>query len=991
MKRGLVGKVRDAKKLVNAYFHLVAANLGDKPEHVGHAANSGMLGGKTLAALVQAARDMVKVHADLKNNPHELTPAVLGAYSTSEFDALLPPYVKGGVLNITRFGTLDYLPVGVAGNFEGATTVKITGADDNVNDREAYSMCLENNGNLVFLRNGSNGSTQGVYYGYIPDAVNADWNRVRIINSGRKYSPAFVPSGSTVGYLYGGGQTVVAGRFQNAAGVLGQTFITPMNGTLNDAAHQQCVLLPASWDAKLDLTDIVQTKDYFYLLVHYYTNAFVATNKHEYELWRIPVTALGTGVETTPTRVTVGQCTGWLGKTFNTGNITLGDYIQGKAATDSAPIQHVGGDLSNGFFAGQWHIPSSGRPYSVAVPNADGTKLRFMVQWCPRFSAVGKGLQQQCLLFSFVLDLASMTAALDAGIQPMLCVKNAAGTIDYSGNSIDPNNALYVMWSTNANLHDQGTKVYYTETGIGFNSSIAYAPSSFDYVNKTVWGNMTSIYEQIKMPATNKDRPTVARKLLANYPTYGSPAGDSFDGFRLLPGMRAFYLTRNQDAGQGFVTSSLKLGGGDFTTNYAYKTVSRTDGLTIPGYAPTADRVNVGLLADPTLTNLLSGMVYEMTDAGALNAVRGTVFAQGTSNYNRWVSIDGNLATSGSCTIVEAVLESAKQQALTKLGWNGGSSIKECLVELVIPANVAVSPWILIHYTGYDQTFRFAALRVATNARSGVINTVTVNDICLQFVSNDAFLSTLNPISTDRIRQGTHYVYETDDAYLIVGNPQCLQGLNSGSVYRSYRFSVNKADGALLVGNQQQTGAALTTNRYAAWPGQGVGFFGPYDYNCKLVFIPYARTKAQFSAWTPLVTNTGYTVIASQEVAQGFVLYFTEETPIILNGWPGKVAVQSIDLKTVQANPANTTFYIYVERSGQVFTYTAYTSYQAPNATRLYLGTVVTGATQITTINVGKVTEFGGYRLNQTPFGMSIPVAPGIPSRVSGIDAAWWS
>jgi len=989
MKRGLVGQIHDARKLCTAYFKIVAQRLAAQPEHVPHANNTSKLGGFSLAQLVQQAIALLTPHASRKDNPHELTPSIVGSYSNAEFEAIVDAYVPGGRVNLSRYGTLDYLPAGVAGNFEGATTVKNTG-NDAVNWREQYSMTLEANGNLVMLRNGTNGSVQGVYYSYVPQAGNTFTGK-KVVNTGRKYTPPYLPTGQTVAFLYQGGQNVLAGRFQDSLGALKQCFIVPTNGTLNDSAHQQCILLDGSWDATLVLSEVVQTKDYFYILVHGNWPAAANGVAVTYQLYRVPVSALGSGAAVTPTRVTVGQCTGWLGKVFNTGDITLGDVYIAKDAVTSAPIQHINGDNSSSYFSGTYHIGGAGRPYSTSMVSPDGTKIRFMINWCPRFNAQGKGFSQQLLMFSFVLDLSTLTVALDSGITPA-AITLTAGNLVWAGTCVDAANANYISSSTNSIANDRSFRMYLSERGIGFSSAIPYGSSSWDLLYRVVWDNMGSVYDQLKMPSTGKV-PSL-RQGLTNYASYGSPLGDAYDGFRLLPNNKAIVVCRASNLLQSYVRYALKAPGADLSTNYAYQSVSRTDGLTIPGYAPTTDRVNLGTWDNATLQDKLIGLLYEMDDT-SVKKFSGAVFHSDAPNtLTRFTAIDDELVTTGTISVTQSQLDALKIAACQLLGWDTSATVANKIVaELVVPQNTAIPAWVQIWYSGIDFSVGYAVLSVNPSSRSGAIATLELGQAITKSKSGtSSYIPGLTTISADVGRQGTHYVYELSDCYLIVGNGRTAVNHPTGSSYRSYRFLINKADGSIQNGAVLATSVGNPGDRFGGLPGYGVGYYTTYDLYCKTVFIPTAKTKAAFAAYAKPASSTSYIVVTAQEVARGFILYFTEETPVIINSYPGSLPVSSIDLATIKANPANTTFYVYAERNVDgSCQYGVYTTVQPRSADTLYLGTAVTGVNGISQININKLTEFGGLRLSQTPAGSSMPVSPGLPSQVGAIDSGWWN
>ena len=108
-------------------------------------------------------------------------------------------------------------------------------------------------------------------------------------------------------------------------------------------------------------------------------------------------------------------------------------------------------------------------------------------------------------------------------------------------------------------------------------------------------------------------------------------------------------------------------------------------------------------------------------------------------------------------------------------------------------------------------------------------------------------------------------------------------------------------------------------------------------------------------------------------------MYFTEVTPVILNGQYLQIQPVTVDLTTIQANPANITFYVYVTVNNGVASYVISATPQAETVNNMFIGTIVTGATSITSINLQKVSRIDKYRLSRTSQGSAISVSSGNP------------
>lgn len=155
----------------------------------------------------------------------------------------------------------------------------------------------------------------------------------------------------------------------------------------------------------------------------------------------------------------------------------------------------------------------------------------------------------------------------------------------------------------------------------------------------------------------------------------------------------------------------------------------------------------------------------------------------------------------------------------------------------------------------------------------------------------------------------------------------------------------------------------------------------PISSNAKgtnLVFRAIGKTTEEYMAGKNGGQLDNY-VLVSQEVEKGWNVYFTEETPVILNGREFIIPNTSIDLRTVKANPANTTFWVYVEQEGDGCEYKIYTEGKPATWKRMYIGYITTSDNQIKNININKRSRLGIYQLSDRKAGTSIPVSTGHP------------
>lgn len=123
---------------------------------------------------------------------------------------------------------------------------------------------------------------------------------------------------------------------------------------------------------------------------------------------------------------------------------------------------------------------------------------------------------------------------------------------------------------------------------------------------------------------------------------------------------------------------------------------------------------------------------------------------------------------------------------------------------------------------------------------------------------------------------------------------------------------------------------------------------------------------------------------SSTATVSNYVITFPNSTPVFLNGiyyeFPANIAV---DLKLVDASPANKTFYIYVRNISGTLMYVASTTEVAESETNMYIFKYLADGT--TSITVPFISRLYVYRPSLTQIGSAFPVSSGNPSSTGTI------
>lgn len=110
----------------------------------------------------------------------------------------------------------------------------------------------------------------------------------------------------------------------------------------------------------------------------------------------------------------------------------------------------------------------------------------------------------------------------------------------------------------------------------------------------------------------------------------------------------------------------------------------------------------------------------------------------------------------------------------------------------------------------------------------------------------------------------------------------------------------------------------------------------------------------------------------------GWVIFFKTAINVIFNGRPFVLPAGSIDLRDIDSAPQNKTFYIYAFLRDGVAQYEVTTLKRLESQYQLWVGKVVTNASQILTIDRYNVIAMNGHRISELKRGNSIPASSGL-------------
>lgn len=959
-------------------FTLVGTVSTGKRKTAGTADQTKLVGGLSKTQLAAAVRKAADDHAALQGNVHNDTFTSVGIHSKATFDALLPTVMPNGVLPISRYGTQNYLPPGIQGSFEGGTSGL---------QYPDTACIIEDDGTAVYLRNGTDGASQGVFYAFLEQAS----AKVGVpIRTGRRYQPSWFPAGTTALAVFNSSQSVIMGQLQDANGVPGDYFVALTNGTYDATKHVGGIIPKAVGDTFITIGGevfVAGNTVYFYNLL---ISGSSMTQPYDVSVWTVPRATLAAAGGA---QVTFTQMTGITTKGFGGVNYASLDRMRfcakivSQLAADNPMVRQVGTRFS--FLQIMYYY--TGTPVS-AMDEATG-KIRTKIYHQSRLVTTS-GAPYSGTGFSFVFDPATKTVTLD----PFFLANESTVTDDvptptYAGpvfeGIVKDKLASVGPYKINFAYDDFGNVFKFILTNLVDNLTVQVGRVA----------NFTSRYAALEggVATVNSLGALVVR------PSFGTAIGSGLHGTVMLSATK-FYMfadgvTKAGTWRRGIVRTTLE---GDGTYNYA--SIYRG---TIKGYEPSPVRdflIDLGYTDDE-----YKAPVNEVTATGSFftHTQRFIAAKTGVSAINRLTgraSISEDLTLGSQVTITDAIMQGVGNQIASKLAGQGEPTTTQWIAELVIPASNGVPPFVV--YLGLcDNGNNYVTICPVTVTRDGAGNVTAVSvgtPHAPRYIYTTGVGFGLQLTSTNLLYVGPCTMYDMGtDIFIGICTSGYMQ-VPGGSPQTSIAFRYNRSAQAFL---HRDDFAQRTTNVYSggtgrhfvAHPSLGFGITwgtqgatGYSDETTKLNFQPAAKTVAEFNAWTgqSVPTPDTWVCLASQKAAEGWVVYFSEDTPVVINGTYYVLPVGNVDLRTILADASNRTFYVYVRVTGGVAGYVISATTLAESNTNMLVGTVTTNATQIVSIAAEKVTRLGNVRISATSRGSAIPVSTGLPRNT---DKLAWS
>lgn len=934
-------KLQALKGAVAVYVTALKELLTVDSLPVVEADNSERLEGKTLTEIKTLARGDLTYHASLNDNPHHLTPDLVDSYGQSHVDLEVGRLVPAGVLSVSRLGTLDFLPVGVAGTFEGATTI---------NSPQDIAMNLEDDGTLIYLRTGSNGSNFGVYYSYIKNAVNGPW--VSPIATNYKYQPPYFPAGVTARNVRNSSNSIIFGETQDSDGTVGDYYISITHGTFDPTKHVGAFITRDHshlWAAGsfVDIGDKV--------LLFQHTEGSDHFGIRIYELSKASILA---GGYVSPTLVTGITTTGFHRTVSNVDRIHLADRIVSRNAADQ-PLVHIIDDTITATNPFHW-IPGY---IACAVDDTGMIRLKMVGN---SYYATRQISTRAYLSLSLTYDPVTKTSTLDPGLAGLATVELNPTETGFI--ITGPIYATIAEQDGHVAASNRYVHMHYTDTGQVY-TYISSDTSNTKTLFRAALTDFVSKYDSLRVLHKYSSGMTSVR----TEATYGSAVGGRLNGpIPMADDKLIVYTDGRNDQGisrQGMAWSMLE----GSPTGHTYKSIYNGSYL---GYRPSADR---GFISDLGISERgFYAPLVEVT--GSQLHVSSAQFSE-DMHMEGPVKLNPDFSSSGAVSLTPPVIDKITSLVKASIVTSEPEVVfADTHVQVIVPQIVDVPPFALVSVLTTTGHYRFYL--VALSITGGSKNS-TITDVEADYISdgiNVTYTALAIHKADQRHWQGPAVIYETPTAFLIgivsaatirsVGDTPCAR------LHFKYTKSNNRFSFATTlptatrwhINHSPQTWFATPTLGFGIVPGgQGVNVNDEFT---KAVFAPIAKTEAEFDAFDYSNRST-YRVLVSQDVADGWVVYFTESTPLVMDGRYYQLTPTSIDLSVVSPDPTNKTFHVYAVVTDGVAGYEISLSQVSDTSNRLRIGTIATGNLSIETIDIQKPLLLGPRRIDNQD---SIPI-----------------
>ncbi|QXO09982.1 hypothetical protein pEaSNUABM37_00021 [Erwinia phage pEa_SNUABM_37] len=876
-----------------------------------------------------------------------------------------------GINPISVYGDVSWLPPDVSGSFEGS-------GQANAGNAGSFSL-IEDDGTLIGLRRGTNGTSQGLYYYYQSNAEDKI-DAVGPVRMNLRYSPANRPAGfecldtisSDVGCIVGIG-------FGHATY---NGFVSLTNGTMDVSKHYTGYFNVATAFGDIPAYDTFSSAcvvgNYVYIFIPMIAASWNYSGEvpdpYDFKVFRCPTSQIVAGGAVTWEAITSWNSTGLWGNTGVTPNIRITPSIISKTAANKPFILH-----ENRSWTTTYSPVHSGRRTMCCVNPANPAQVRLVVYHTIWTSLANGTAVMPNMAFSMLINVTAKTAVAEDGASYIKHVSPNQNSVSLVSTSIMDDATKVTGFNYAGNWHPN---TLVTARGYMLSRGSGNQPDENSRFLRAQITNFVNRYDALRM------RNRVVRAI-NNAPDTIRVGSDFTNGSmnpRMLPGLYLMYNGTATSGSNQFSYGRAKRLQFIGSPTFNYGTIN--SGV-LKGWAPNSTRVEFTTNITFNQAVFISRAASDGSLVADASVAYGptTIVSSGTA-INKDLTISGNFtwsATEGNNMAITIARQVLAKTTLYQYAWT-----------MYVPQDTNMPVLMVISAsTARDDAVGFRSCNILaelnyTGARSGNVTGYSLKRV-------------VDSVIYDPMPGGAYLQYETmggiqsykcaDGTYLMsIGCPPVLgtYGGQQGVIWYA----------AVRAGAKTLEDATVKRFNHGYYPTSAnpSGFVHPSyglckmdyatnqaNYNAILAVDVMANTYADYTAW---VSKAKY-VVGAQEVEQGWIVYFTADAPVFLAGREYTLPATSIDLRTINASPGNKTFYCYVRLTTAGIEYFITTDALAPTMTMMYIGKIVTITTQISTIEITKKIRVDTFELSPTHIGSGIPTGVGVPSQVG--DFKGWT
>lgn len=915
---------------LSSFSNTLYAAILKKWEHVAESYDSERLQGLNLAQVKSRLMAIVTAHTSKLNvNIHKIKPEDLDAFSDTVLRQMVDELLDQNTnLPYSFWGRQNFLPPPASAIFASSTYETAYGAT---------GMCLEDNGDLSVLRNGTDGNTRGVFYSVIEGAHIQTLPVLKATNV--RYDPVALKPVLTSLVVYASNSTIIGKTSSSDASGITGWFLGLTNGTFSSNEHN-LVAVPFS---------VIPDSRHAFCVVYKSTFlVFTWVGTCEWAVYQTSISSIISG------NVNFTRKLGWKIKLANN---TLVDSDTFKHAVNfNDLINYTGKEVSSGNHS--YHS-------IFCETRADGTvdiRLRHRIQFGPLDGLSGHPG-----------DIAQFDVHLtDSQIIDSSSLLSNRPTVDYTNLTISIEKKGIFRLSSPMGIHGHQYLAEYYSRSKHFCIRL----------NATTNGISSTIVEFDRASRSQymQDYSGVVRStgvsVQVNYPTsVGS-------------GIILFCLNPNRAVLHSLHTPQLGIASCNIQTGNVLNYTGISE-HTVKGFQLNTDRVKIDLPR-----SVFNKSVSEV------NAINGTMLTHSFSLSGGDLIGDGpelenmshsNLLNYGVAShTVSAAVKNKITSDLKNYIRQSHPLLHQLNWKLVIPSTlVNVGPFILVDFVVGDvdrkRSLYSGMLLATTSISAGAINSVSLNTATFAAgysVHNTALGFGSTPVGMVAIRSCS------DGVLVSAVSPTMGSGhSNSFTTLRSYRVvgtSITHLFGAtwgspwtVSLFNHPTLGLYLTGNSP----------LGMIDAGTKAIGRLYATTSsnpANVYIPSPTFLPTDRMIISS-EVPDKWTVYFSDEVECMIDGVYGSISPLIYSL-----NPVTDfwkVYHVWLKLEGSTFKYvferTEYdlnlSNINTDRSKSIYLGYFSTDRNGIRSIVLEKSIAIGGYRVSEWKAGKSIPVSDSFP------------